>query len=674
MTIHWRTKMLAALLVAPATLAGAETAGPTGKTLPEVVVTASKVPQAQEAVTQQIRVLYAEDLAAHAAPNRNLAEAFTYEPGVFVRPLSRNDANWGSFGGLGPKYNGYLLDGLPVDTFVDAMGLDPWAFERAEMQEGPASVLYGNYLTMDFAGNVAPLAGITNWITRDRIDGFATRFSLGTGSWDTLAARFYQQGRKGAVGGFFGGSHERSNYTDYGTDPSWLHMQDDPEYRKTKLYGKGIVNLGRDDHKVSVFAHHTEHAGDAGRPNRDFQHQYHTVNAVYENRLTPDLHAQVKAGYRFYARTWEEDSFPANPGLRSEESVRQEIFPADATVTLRHAGRGLLTVGADAQVATYHTYTEPGGIRAETNDASARALGLFAQETLELGPWVLRGGLRYSHLKHDYDLLGGALPGASEKSWGRLLWSAGTRWNAAPFATLFANVGTSFVAPSAKSVGGTLQAADEGVAGRNGQLPNPALDPESGLGLDAGAQVKLGQVAAATLRAFWNRVDDQIVENVVSRDPSQSRSVNAGEATSYGAQLSLEGYPASWLQWFANGTWTATEVGSDVDPDQDGADIPFVPAYLLNAGVTWNLPWEVTLAPYLRTVGRYYDSTSARGRRAFGGHTLLNLKATKRFAAPSGYGALLSLDLVNLTDREVEMPWQFQDPGFQWMATLEVEL
>lgn len=135
--------------------------------LGEVVYTESKIGQPQEQVTQKIVVITSEEVPSTPTPNRNLSELVNYQSGVFVRPLSRNDANWGSFGGLGPRYNGYLLDGLPIDTFVDAMSLDPLAFERVEMHKGPASVMYPNYLTADFAGNLAPLAGITNFITRD---------------------------------------------------------------------------------------------------------------------------------------------------------------------------------------------------------------------------------------------------------------------------------------------------------------------------------------------------------------------------------------------------------------------------------------------------------------------------------------------------------------------------
>jgi outer membrane receptor for ferric coprogen and ferric-rhodotorulic acid len=126
------------------------------------VVTDTKIPQAQKNVTQKVIVLDSADLDQVTPNNRNVAEPIQYQPGVAVTVLSRNDANWGSYGGLGPNYNSYLLDCLPVDAFVNTMSLDPWAFQSIEMYQGPASVLYSNYLSMDFAGVQAPLAGTTN--------------------------------------------------------------------------------------------------------------------------------------------------------------------------------------------------------------------------------------------------------------------------------------------------------------------------------------------------------------------------------------------------------------------------------------------------------------------------------------------------------------------------------
>lgn len=254
--------------------------------LANMVVTDTKVAQSRDTVTQNIVVLPGDGLDRQPTPNRNIAELLRHVSGQFVNVLSRNDANWGSYAGLGPKYNSYLLDGLPIDSFVDPMSLDPWAFERIEAHKGPASVLYSNYLTMDFAGNEAPLAGTTNLILRERVDQTLTRLQASHGTEDTSALRAYHQGGQGNLSYFVGASGERADYRMYGVPDSWLQTVEDPDYRKTKFYAKVSHAFGRDDHRLSLFAHHTRHDGDMGRPNRDFRHRYDLLNLVYNNALS----------------------------------------------------------------------------------------------------------------------------------------------------------------------------------------------------------------------------------------------------------------------------------------------------------------------------------------------------------------------------------------------------
>jgi len=237
--------------------------------LAEMVVTESKVVQSQASVTQKILVLNAENFEQQTSYHRNLAELMRYSAGQFVNVLSRNDANWGSYAGLGPKYNSYLLDGLPIDSFVDAMSLDPWAFERLEAYKGPASVLYPNYLSMDFAGAEAPLTGTTNFVLKDRVDVPMTRLQAGYGADHTLAARLYSQGRVGEGSYLFGGAFEDSDYSQYGEQGSWLQTVDDPQYQKRKLYGKWSQALGEDGGAmVAVFASHRSSGGYGPAPPR----------------------------------------------------------------------------------------------------------------------------------------------------------------------------------------------------------------------------------------------------------------------------------------------------------------------------------------------------------------------------------------------------------------------
>lgn len=638
---------------------------------PEIVVTDTKVSQPQSQVTQKVETYYAEDFEQQTTYNRNISELMKYTAGQFVNPLSRNDANWGSFGGLGPKYNGYLLDGLPIDSFVDAMSLDTWAFERAELHKGPASVMYSNYLSMDFAGNETPLAGITNFILKDKIDVASTRILMGYGSYNTFNGRFYHQNHKGNFNYFLGANYEKSDYANYGTNPSWLNFTKDPEYQKTKLYGKLTYLFDRDDHSLSLFMHHTLHSGDAGRPNRDYSHNYDTINAIYKNQLTSDLNLQVKTGYRNYDRRWSEDNFP-NLALREHDGVEQNIYPSDITLNYKHAGNSMLTFGADSQVATYKTYAEVNGVKSTGNDATAWSSGVFLQEKFVLDKWVFRAGVRYNHTNNTYDLISGATPGLKDKDWDKLLWSAGIRYNAMPQLAVFANSGSSFTAPSAKSVGGTLNASDFGVVGKNGQLPNPGLKPESGIGSDLGIDLRPIDSLKIGIRGFYNVLDDIIVDNAVSATPSQSKSVNAGKAESYGVEVTAEHAVTDYLQWFANVTYTATNVKNSLDKDQDGSDLSFVPDFVVNAGITAKLPFDFKVSPYVQMVGNYYDSTSKSGRKKFGPYQVVNMKLEKSILKTIDYTMTAALDLNNIFGKKYEMPWQFQDPGFNAFGSIEL--
>jgi outer membrane receptor protein involved in Fe transport len=590
---------------------------------------------------------------------------------VAVNVLSRNDANWGSYGGLGPKYNSYLLDGLPVDGFIDTMSLDPWAFQRIETHQGPASVLYSNYLSADFAGVQAPLAGITNLVLKDRIDKPMTRLLIGGGSWNTFNARIYHQDHKGNLHYFFGASFEQSDYTNYGTADSWLNILQDPSYKKTKLYGKATYFLGREGHKVSFFAQHTIQDGFAGRPNRDFNHNYDTINAVYSNEVNDRLTVQLKTGFRNYDRRWGDDNYPASLALQDHAGVQQQNFPTDLTLNFRHSGNSVFTVGADSQYAIYRTYTQTTGPNVPGNDATALSGGAFVQEKYVSGNWVLRAGARFNRTSNSYSLIGGALPGLRDQAWDKGLWSAGLRYNFSPRFAVYSNAGTSFIPPAAKSVGGTLAATDRGVVGRNGQLPNPDLRSESGIGSDFGADARPWKGAVIGVRAFYNRINDAIVDNAVSANPSQTISVNAGNAHSYGFEIPYDQDVTDGIHLFANVTRTATGIENPLDRDQNGAAITFVPDYVANAGVQFRLRNGLSISPSLHAVGTYYDSTSLSGRGQFGPYQILNVRVEKALFRTDDRAVVLFTDLNNLTNRRYKMPWQFRDPGFNVFGGLD---
>lgn len=320
---------------------------------------------------------------------------------------------------------------------------------------------------------------------------------------------------------------------------------------------------------------------------------------------------------------------------------------------------------------TILTYSEVKGVRNSGNDATAFAAGFFVQEKLVTGNWVFRLGGRINSTHHSYTLIGGSRPGLADQTWNRFLWNAGVRRNVSSRMAFYANAGSSFMAPSAKSVGGTLNLSELGLPGHNGQLPNPDLKPESGIGFDAGSEMQISDRVTLGVRFFVNRVKDAIVDNVVSQTPSQTISINAGNARSLGIEVPFRYRVSDRLDWFVNLTGISTHVKNPLDPDQDKANLSFVPNLVVNAGMGIKLPYQLTLSPYLQAVGTYYDSTSKSGRRSFGSYQELNLRIMKRLFQGDGFATHLSLDLNNLTDNRYELPWQFRNPGFNFFCGLE---
>jgi outer membrane receptor protein involved in Fe transport len=128
------------------------------------------------------------------------------------------------------------------------------------------------------------------------------------------------------------------------------------------------------------------------------------------------------------------------------------------------------------------------------------------------------------------------------------------------------------------------------------------------------------------------------------------------------------------LSWFANGTYTHSRVENPLDPDQQGAAIPFVPDWMANVGASFSLPHGFTVSPYLRAVGTYYDSTSRAGRQSFGGYAIPALRLQSVVAAGARSDIVFSLDLNNVTDNRYAMPWQFRDPGFSAFGSVGVRI
>ena len=653
------TALTFVMLLGPATVYAEEaTTQAPNFDLEQVVITATKTERSLDKVTQKVTVIGKEEMNKIISGNRNLAEFLMYQPGIAVNVLARNWANWGSYGGLGPKYNTYMLDGIPMDSFAEVGGVDPAALEQIESQRGPGSVLYSNYLSSDFNGNQTPLAGTTNFRLRDKIDKPLTRVNIGTGSYNTKNMSVYSEGNNGAWNYFVGGSYEKSDYTNYGSKGSWLNMLNNPKYDKSKVYFKTTYFINPDK-SMSLFVSHANDNGNNGRVNRDYNYNYDLINFDYKTKINEKLSSQFKLGYRDTHRRWGEDNYP-DLSLREHDGVKQQIMPMDLTFTLKNTENKVLTFGADYQKAKYQTYAENPSqtIKNKTNSTS---YGLFAQQEFFEGPWSFHVGGRFNRLDNNYELFDGVVPGERNKSWDKFLWNVGTRYKQNENLSWYANAGTSFVAPGAKQVGGTLSASDEGVAGKNGQIPNPGLKPESGIAYDLGMDYKVDKTSFG-VRTFYNKVNDTIIDQPLQGLPpgtSQTKAKNVGKTTSQGIELSVKQNVKKGFAWFANYTYTNSKISNPGQSD-DGSKVPFVPENMANVGLTWEKTNDYSLAIYNHYNGGIYENPTEK----YGSYNLINAKFQKNLK--DGVKATLG-------NKKFERPWGFQDPGFSYQASLEFE-
>lgn len=637
--------------------------------LGKVVVTGSKKERLISSVTQKVDVINHQEINQIFCPKRNLSELIQYLPGASVQVLSRNDANWGAYGGIGPKYNTYLINGLSLDGFVDPMSLDKSIIQRIEVQRGPASVLYPNYLSQDFAGNQSPLAGTINLILKENISIPRTSLDLGYGIYNSYHIRVNHENNFDFLNLFAGISLDKSDYTNYGLRDSWLDMTDNPGYKKTKFYLGGVFFLDNlHQHKLLAFANRTLHDGDFGRPNRNYDNAYTLANFGYTGEFSDELSLALRTGLRLYNRSYENDNYtPQNQNfsLNSTDEIKQSIIPIDLSLSYTHLEGSNLTLGGNFQHASYLTANQPVNFGKVTgNDASAQYIGFFVQEELMIDKFTLRIGGRYSNISYEQDMVGGFEPGLPNQSWSSLIWSSGIKFRVSDDFSLFANAGNSFLTPSLKSSGGTLRLEDKLVPGKTGQLPNPDLKHEDGISIDLGSDLFLWSTLNLSGRIFYSRISDAIIEIVISQNPSQTMSINAGGTTlAQGFELSLKSSNDEFLSWFANLTVIDSKISSPDLPDEDNAEVPFVPPVTANAGFTLYLPYQINFHLWLHYSGKFYDSNSKISRLAFEPKEVINSRVSKKVIL-NNLEFLIYLNLYNLSDNRFFLPWQFRDTGF----------
>jgi vitamin B12 transporter len=114
--------------------------------LPEIVVTATRIPLSRDALAVPATVLMGDSLRARGV--RSVAEALRDVPGIEIASAGPDGAQTSLFlRGGESDYVKVLVDGVPLNEpggAIDLADLDLTNVERIEVVRGPASVLYGS--------------------------------------------------------------------------------------------------------------------------------------------------------------------------------------------------------------------------------------------------------------------------------------------------------------------------------------------------------------------------------------------------------------------------------------------------------------------------------------------------------------------------------------------------
>ncbi len=590
-------------------------------TLPETIVTATRIPTDAERVPAAITVLTRADIEERGY--QSLAEALATVPGL----------NMVQGGGLGQQASVFirgtasrhvlvLLDGVPVNDASEPNGAFNFGnelladIERIEVVRGPGSSLYGS----------GAIGGVINLVTRRAPDGVPLQIfgDLAGGSQGTA------RGALGAAGSLRGWNYLAvgQGLTTQGSDATPRRFTNDTKETESLRAGAGTARLGWTSGTTSIegLLRWRENRLELDNiPNDDPNYtgndrrwygQLRAETGLLGGAWTTGLRAAITEDRRRYRNLPDARSSASTDdlyrGTRQVLDWGNRLRPGD----LGPFSAAGLAFGVTHEQESVEADAGSPGFRT-TTDASSSNTALHAGIQGQLGPRLdLSAGLRQD-LADDYD--------------GFLSWRAGAVL-ALPEASsrLRASAGTAFKAPSLYQRFGRIGSFFQG---------NPNLEAEDSFAWEIGTETDLplfGRSDGATASATYFNTR---TNNLINFNRSFSSLENIEKASSQGVELGLVVRPARWLD--ARLGWTITQARDRV------ADTPLArrPRNVVSAGARISPTDRITISPEMLFTGPSPETASYTDSGAFvsgvnynKSGTVLNLTASYRVtSAITGY-------------------------------------
>ena len=578
------------LLVAAAPLFGDD--GDTRLELEEIVVTGTAVSDSVTEIPRNVTVI--TDFDIEQAPSKNIIDLLAREANVNLRSLFGHDKSAGvDLRGMGDTYGStvvVMVDGFRINS-PDMAGFDLSSVplesvQRIEIVRGSGAVLYGD----------GAVGGVINIITKDAGTGSKANVETSFGSYNTLSSSVTVRSSKQKVSFVAEAGYGTSDgYRDNGflvrkdaslklgyelSDLTSLSFSIAPHNDSYGLPGP----VSREDAVSRERRVLTDNPDDSGT-NTDVK-----LIAGAETVLWDSLLLQLQGGYRFRDDYYVMGYSPLLPREDQTDHIDEGTYTVGVKLSTEYellGGFHEFQGGMDF-AATDYIRTELS--KDERKYSSIRNLGLFLMNRLNLTEnlqWNL--GYRFSIYSGDHRL---DLYSDADEKWENgepfdRLWTnhsfdTGLVYDIDSSVTLFSSFATSFRTPN----------VDEFA------LSDSDLHPQTGVHIEAGSRMRLGDTAELALTGFFIRTIDEIYygEDPVLGTPTNR---NYDDPTNrIGIETDARIYPLDTLYIWGNYTFV------DARFENRWTFVPLVPMHKASLGIEWQVAQPVVLS----VTGTYVDS------------------------------------------------------------------
>jgi len=621
-----RTLLAIGLVGCIASSHAAEATAPDATDLDDVVVTATRTAQTQDATLAAVDVITRADI--ERLQPRSLPDLLRSAQGVGI-------SNSGGAGKLSSAYvrgtnAGHVLvlvDGLQVGSATAGTAalqdIPVEQIERIEIVRGPFSSLYGS----------EAIGGVIQIFTRRPQSAFSPTFSVGAGNYATYKATAGVSGRSGDGWYALNVAHDTTDGIN-ACRPSPLGpfgytggcFTDEPDrdgYTNNSVSARGGYRFGQLDVELKALRAEGENEYDGNYLDPFFP-------SPNESKVV-----QQVGGARARYQAGDAATFTLNLGQsldRSRDFGEGEFFSLFETRRNQGSLQADVVLGGGTWSAGFDwsqdkvDSTTPYAVDERTNRA------LFGQWQQSFGAHSLQVSARHD----DNSQFGGETTGSA-------LWG----WDFTQALRLTASYGTAFKAPTFNDLYYPL-------------FDNPALQPETSRSAELGLRGKHGW-GGWSVNAFQTRIEDLIVFDGMTTDATHpfGMPINVGEARIRGVELSGNTRLAGWD---LRGTASWLDPRSESAPN-DGNVLP------RRARRSGRLDADRAFGNF--SVGASVTGASRRfdelaNVNELGGYATTDLRAGFRF----GPDWSLALSVNNVFDKSYETVRYFNQLGRNYLLTL----